>query len=70
MDPNEALRKFRQAQRDFRNAEAEDYGEGDPELQRKHLIKMAEAAARMDAYGDALDNWLSAGGFKPRDWDL
>jgi hypothetical protein len=55
MDPNEALRKAREA--------SENLGKD---------ITTEEAAANavdLMMYFDALDKWMSDGGFPPKDWD-
>lgn len=54
MDPNEALRALRAALADFDTAlDADDAN---------------QAAMRLYDAADALDGWLSKGGFPPQDW--
>jgi hypothetical protein len=53
MDPNEALRIIREAR-------AELFSEGEP--------YDPETVRTLIEHVDALDVWLSKGGFKPTDW--
>lgn len=55
MDPDEALKNAREAEKSFRSAPIESSAE------RIAAIKLADAF-------EALDEWLSRGGFMPADW--
>lgn len=59
MDPNEALKNLREAARD-NLAHAEEFKDRPGEL----LVMIYEAAESFQA----LDEWLSKGGFLPADW--
>lgn len=54
MDPNEALRRLRDAITQFRETTLE--------------VNRLDAAHYMAEYADALDGWLSHGGFLPDAW--
>lgn len=57
MDPDKALQDAREALQDYRDAE-----------QRWSELGMANAAEGLAGAFQALDEWLSRGGFLPRDW--
>jgi len=56
MDPNQALADARRAADDYDKATSID--------------QEADAAERLTAAFNALDQWLSNGGFAPADWPL
>ena len=56
MDPNAALRELRAAIADFNTPDRGEEGN-------------ADAADRVVTYAEALDGWLSAGGFLPDAWE-
>ena len=58
MDPNETLRQLRRAFTKMEEAGVEN----DPSTYVLHAEDARE-------FFDALDGWLSNGGFKPRDWE-
>ena len=65
MDPNETLRKIREAARDVRLALDSYANDTDP------LTRAFALAASSDSLADAteaLDEWLSKGGFLPSAW--
>lgn len=55
MDPDEALKRVRHAEKVFRAAPCQSQEERTAAI---HLV---------DAF-EALDNWISRGGFLPQDW--
>lgn len=59
MDPNETLKCAKAALREMREADKA----GDDE--DRYML----AAADVAEYFEALDEWLSKGGFLPADWD-
>lgn len=61
MDPNEALKRCREAARAARN----QYGDHDEVVDRD---RFEAAAGDALACFEALDAWLVRGGFLPRDW--
>lgn len=63
MDPNETLKRLREAVGEVENELAADDGAGtlDPLGEKEHLREL------VDSFRD-LDGWLSRGGFPPRDW--
>jgi hypothetical protein len=65
MDPDEALKNAREALAQLRahqdNNEAPDDASGDA------FLRLAAIEELVDAF-EALDGWLSKGGFLPKDW--
>lgn len=63
MDPNEALRRCRQSLARWLTAcdHAEDFSELVTEKQLRELSDLAD-------HFEALDGWMSNGGFLPRAW--
>lgn len=57
MDPDQALRDIRAALTDVRQAAAS----GDRDAEREAALRVAEST-------EALDEWLSRGGFAPSEW--
>lgn len=71
MDPNETLKRLRQAIKVFRAAEAnaEAAAEGDSnDAEIAALQRCAGAGAEVTELAEALDGWLSEGGFPPAAW--
>jgi hypothetical protein len=64
MDPNAALKDLRAAIAEVDNELSADEGAGllDPFGEKDHLRDLVESF-------QALDGWLSRGGFLPFDWD-
>jgi hypothetical protein len=60
VDPNETLRTIRTNTKILITGENDGYG-----LQNSELLTVAEELAEAC---DALDGWLSKGGFLPTDW--
>jgi hypothetical protein len=62
MDPNETLKRAREASRTLRCGveRAEDF---------YSITDLAQAAAALSEHFDALDAWLVRGGFLPADWE-
>lgn len=56
MDPDEALKKAREALSDHRNG-------------RLNAAEQADVLQELADAFEALDGWLSKGGFPPRAWD-
>ena len=57
MDPNETLRRLRASANDIADA-----------FDRDEEIASADAA-ELASYVQALDEWLSKGGFLPKEWE-
>lgn len=71
MDPNEALKRLRQAIKVFRaaDANAEAAAEGDSnDAEIEALQRSAGAGAAVVELAEALDDWITQGGFLPDDW--
>lgn len=66
MDPNESLEELRAAIAVFRPHAYAPVGDSSTVLAR--LILIAEAGADVVTAWDALDQWMSKGGFRPDDW--
>jgi hypothetical protein len=64
MDPNEALRKIRAAVREIRSID----GMSAEELEQADLSWYLATANSLVEHVEALDNWITYGGFLPDDW--
>jgi hypothetical protein len=62
MDPEQALAEARAALADYRTAQTNNRDHRDD-----HLV--VDAADRLADAFEALDGWLSAGGYRPDDWN-
>lgn len=71
MDPTEALNRLRAAIEGYREAESEanDYAEAGSDHDAQYWREvMAERVADVVEHAEALDGWLSRGGFLPTWW--
>lgn len=71
MDPTEALNRLRAALEGYREAESEanDYADAGSEHDAKYWREvMAERAEDVAEFAEALDGWLTRGGFLPTWW--
>lgn len=66
MDPNEALAELRAAVAHLRPHTKVPVGDSSTVLAR--LIIIMEAGVDVVEAWDALDQWMSKGGFRPDDW--
>ena len=62
MDPEEALRKAREALAQIRKAQDADFP-----LETHNLVVAVQGVELADAF-EALDEWMKKGGFAPADW--
>jgi hypothetical protein len=65
MDPDEALKKLREALQKWRSKKMEDLMTSPVADDREIPLRVAEQIADN---AEALDGWLSRGGFLPEDW--
>ena len=62
MDPDEALKNAREALRLIRDKEQEGYRDWGGRHEAQEFVDLADAF-------EALDGWLSKGGFLPKAWN-
>lgn len=65
MDPNEALRNMRESIGTIRRLEDAGYMD---EMSKADLQRYETAVTRLTEAAEALDGWMSGGGFLPRAW--
>ena len=68
MDPDANLRELRELTRELVDPDGQGFTEGD-EPNECAVWEHVEKAARLAALCEALDGWISKGGFLPKAWD-